>query len=78
MILEMRRLVIREMKTDDHNALYAILGDPDVMKYYPCTFDKERVRGWIERNRSRYREEGFGLWAVCLKETYGSIDRHAI
>ena len=24
---------------------------------------------WIERNVNRYRKDGFGLWAVCLKDT---------
>lgn len=27
------------------------------------------MRGWIERNLERYRTLGFGLWAVCLRET---------
>ena len=31
-------------------------------------FDEKRVRAWIERNMNRYLENGFGLWAVCLKE----------
>ena len=33
------------------------------------TFDEKRVRGWIDKNRERYQIFGFGLWAVCLKET---------
>ena len=39
------------------------------MQHYPCTFDEARVRGWIARNIERYRIYGFGLWAVCLKDT---------
>jgi len=27
------------------------------------------VRNWIRRNRERYENDGFGLWAVCLRET---------
>ncbi len=33
------------------------------------TIDESRVRGWIDRNMNRYLENGFGLWAVCLKDT---------
>lgn len=33
------------------------------------TFDEKRVRDWIERNMNRYHDNGFGLWAVCLKDT---------
>ena len=69
MILETERLFLREMDMDDYDALYQVLADSGIMRYYPYTFDEARVRDWIKRNRNRYRENGFGLWAVCLKET---------
>lgn len=69
MKIETERLFLREMTEKDYDALYAVLGDPDIMQHYPYTFDEKRVRGWIERNIERYRIFGFGLWAVCLKET---------
>lgn len=69
MIIETKRLVLREMNTEDYDALYAVLADSDIMQHYPYTFDEARVRGWIERNIERYRIFGFGLWAVCLKDT---------
>ena len=69
MVLETKRLMLREMNPDDYEALYAVLADPDIMQLYPYAFDKKRVRGWIERNMDRYKENGFGLWAVCLKDT---------
>ncbi|MBQ6634710.1 MAG: GNAT family N-acetyltransferase [Ruminococcus sp.] len=36
---------------------------------YPYTFDEARVHKWIETNIERYHIFGFGLWAVCLKDT---------
>ena len=69
MTIETERLVLREMTMDDCDALYAVLGDAQIMQHYPYRFDKARVRGWIERNLERYRVFGFGLWAVCLRET---------
>ena len=69
MILETERLFLREMQPEDFEALYAVLGDSDIMRHYPSSFDEARVRGWIERNMGRYREYGFGLWAVCRKDT---------
>lgn len=69
MILETERLILREMNEGDYDALYAVLADSDIMQHYPYTFDEARVRGWISRNIERYRIFGFGLWAVCLKET---------
>ena len=68
-ILETERLFLREMTMDDFDALNAVLGDDDIMIHYPYTFDEARVKSWIERNMSRYRDNGFGLWAVCLKDS---------
>lgn len=68
-ILETERLILREMTMSDFDALYAVLADPEIMVHYPYTFDEARVRSWIERNMNRYKENGFGLWAVCLKES---------
>lgn len=69
MMLETERLFLREMTMDDFDALYAVLSDAEIMQHYPYTFDEERVRSWIERNMDRYKNDGFGLWAVCLKNT---------
>lgn len=69
MILETERLLLRELNYEDFDALYAVLADADIMRYYPYTFDEARVRRWIERNLQRYETEGFGLWAVVLKAT---------
>ena len=68
-ILETGRLFLREMSMDDYDALHAVLADPVIMRHYPYVFDEQRVRSWIERYMNRYRENGFGLWAVCLKDT---------
>lgn len=68
-ILETERLFLREMGPDDLEPLYRVFGDPSIMQHYPYSFDEKRVSGWIERNMNRYRENGFGLWAVCLKDT---------
>ena len=68
-ILETERLFLREMNTGDFDSLYKVLSDPDIMQYYPYKFDEDRVRDWIDRNIQRYHDDGFGLWAVCLKDT---------
>lgn len=67
--IETDRLILREMTEDDFDALYEVLSDSDVSEYYPYSFDEARVSNWILRNIERYKTLGFGLWAVCLKET---------
>ena len=69
MRLETERLFLRELTPEDYDALYTVLADSDIMQHYPYTFDEARVRNWIRKNRERYRVFGFGLWAVCLKES---------
>lgn len=68
-MIETERLLLREMTEDDFYALYKILTDSDIMQHYPYTFNEERVNNWIKRNIERYQIFGFGLWAVCLKES---------
>lgn len=69
MIIKTERLFLREMTQNDFDSLYKVLADSDIMQHYPYTFDGKRVQGWIDKNIERYKIFGFGLWAVCLKDT---------
>ena len=40
MELATQRLVLREMTDADFDALYAILSDPETMRYYPRPYDE--------------------------------------
>ncbi|HEX5433460.1 MAG TPA: GNAT family N-acetyltransferase [Candidatus Angelobacter sp.] len=66
-ILETERLLLREIEPTDTDALLQVLGDPIAMQYYPAPFSRSDVEDWIRRNRARYRDCGFGLWAMLLK-----------
>jgi ribosomal-protein-alanine N-acetyltransferase len=68
-ILETERLILREYEEADLDPLHRIFSDPETMKYYPAPFSLQKTQDWIKRNQERYRKDGFGLWAVCLKET---------
>nr|WP_243150621.1 GNAT family N-acetyltransferase [Clostridium butyricum] len=68
-IIEINRLILREYTLDDFDNLYEIVSDPETMRHYPKPFDEERTRGWIEWNLENYKNYGFGLWIVTLKET---------
>ena len=60
-------LLLRDLQTDDLDALLEVLGDPAAMRYYPASFDRDGVTAWIEWARRSYRENGFGLWAVIRR-----------
>ena len=69
MILETERLIIRGYTPGDFDALYEILSDAETMKYYPKPYDENGVHRWINWCMDSYRQYGFGLWALELKET---------
>ena len=68
-ILETARLTLREFVPEDADAMARVLCDPDTMRYYPAPFTRAQVDEWIERNRSRYRNDGVSLWAMLLKSS---------
>lgn len=68
-ILETERLMLREMTDADLQDLAQILKDPIVMKAYEHAFEDWEVRDWLNNQKKRYDQHGFGLWAVILKET---------
>jgi RimJ/RimL family protein N-acetyltransferase len=70
--IETPRLVIRPFTLQDAAALHdRVFGDPEAMKFIPrgASPSVDRTRASIERFMRHERENGFGLWAVELKET---------
>lgn len=68
-ILETSRLLLREFRRDDIDALELVISDPETMRFYPAPFDRAGVEQWIERNLGRYARYGHGLWGMVLKST---------
>ena len=68
MVLETKRLLLREMTQEDFPSLCKILQDDDVMYAYEGAFTMEEAQNWLDKQMDRYKEYGFGLWAVVLKE----------
>ena len=68
-VIETQRLLLREMTPADRPALCRILQDSEVMYAYNGPFSDEEVDEWLERQLARYRQWGYGLWAVVLKAT---------
>jgi RimJ/RimL family protein N-acetyltransferase len=55
------RLAFREMTHDDFGDMYALLGNPQVMAFYPHPKSNDEVRGWIDSSLRSYEANGFGL-----------------
>ncbi|MEU7866239.1 GNAT family N-acetyltransferase [Dactylosporangium sp. NPDC049140] len=67
-VLTTERLVLREMDEADLDDLAELLGDPEVMRYYPRPKTRAETLEWIGVNRRRYREHGHGLWTLRLRD----------
>jgi [ribosomal protein S5]-alanine N-acetyltransferase len=69
--IETERLRLRPFRDDraDVDALLAVLGDAESMRYYPAPFDREATRTWIERQLERYERDEFGLLAIEDRST---------
>lgn len=68
-IYETERLSFRKIKKEDFDELCLILKDSEVMYAWEHAFTDDEVLAWIEKNLSRYGNEGYSYFAVILKET---------
>lgn len=68
-LLETKRLLLRELKQNDFNALLSFLNDPQTMYAYEHGFSKKEVQALLEKQIHSYAVNNFGLWAAILKET---------
>lgn len=68
-IFETERLGFRQFAQSDFAALCKILQDEEVMYAWEHGFSEEEVRVWINRNLTRYNEDGFSYYAALEKST---------
>ena len=68
-ILETARLSLREFAPEDYGALCLMLRDAETMYAYEHAFSEAEAHAWLQNQLRRYREDGFGLWGVVLKES---------
>lgn len=68
MIMETARLILREYTHADFDGLRDIITDAETMKFYVRPYDENGVNRWLDWCINSYAENGFGLWAIELKE----------
>lgn len=52
------------MTTADLDDMARLLGDPDVMRFYPAPKTRNQAAAWIAWNQRNYADHGHGLWIV--------------
>jgi RimJ/RimL family protein N-acetyltransferase len=64
LIIETKRLKLREFRSDDLDDLAAMVGDEEQMRFYPRPKTRDEASEWISRNVAFYAEVGFGFWLI--------------
>ncbi len=67
--LETPRLLLRQWRLDDLDAYAAMTSDPEVMRYFPSTLNRQQSEEKIAKMRGLIQKQGWGFWAVELKST---------
>ncbi|MCL1965059.1 MAG: GNAT family N-acetyltransferase [Firmicutes bacterium] len=68
-ILKTGRLILREMSLDDLHETRKIVCDEQTMWAWNGAWSEEENLAGLEKQLRGYTEDGFGRWAVILKET---------
>ena len=58
------RLVLRRWQPGDLDSFAALNSDPEVMRYFPSTYDRSATAAMITAWEAKIDRQGFGLWAV--------------
>jgi ribosomal-protein-alanine N-acetyltransferase len=69
-VIRTERLLLREWQESDRDAWAAMNADPEVMRYFPSTYDRAKSDESFDRISSTLAERGWGLWAVDLDGTF--------
>jgi len=67
--LETERLILRSWESRDHAPLAAVLGDPEVRRFYPSTATPEQTLAQLASSIDKQAATGFHFGAAELKAT---------
>lgn len=68
-ILSTPRLHLRELTRDDLPFLAELLGDAEVMRFYPQDYVWRDAEAWLGRQLARYANDGHGGWLAVDRAT---------
>jgi ribosomal-protein-alanine N-acetyltransferase len=73
--IETSRLVLRPWAIEDGKALWQILGEEGVLRYFPDVSapSLDRVERFVGRQIQHWQDHGYGWWAVELRAKPGLI-----
>ena len=63
-----KRLVLRPWRDSDREAFAALNADPAVREHFPGLMTREDSDGFVDRIEAHWDTDGWGLWAVEVRE----------
>lgn len=72
-ILETERLILRQWRDSDLQAMATINQDPKVMEHFAATRSLEETKAFINSNKTLFKDLGYCFYATELKQTHELI-----
>jgi len=70
MIVETSRLLLREITLGDLDFMAAMLGDPEVMRFWPRPMTRPEAEAEIRKIQTKYAKDGCSFW-LAVEKTSG-------
>ncbi len=67
--VQTERLLMRRWLESDREPFAALNCDPETMRYFPSTLDRAASDAFVDRIESLFETQGYGLWALEVRET---------
>ena len=67
--METERLIMRRWQESDRAPFAELNADPETMRFFPNTLDREASDAMIETIETRFDRQGFGFWALEVAAT---------
>lgn len=74
-IFQTARLTVRRLEHGDLDAMVAVYGNADAMRFVDdgSPLPRDRCREWIDVTHANYEKRGYGMFAVVQNETAETI-----
>lgn len=69
MKIETDRITLRLFDTEDTDAMVMINANPQVMEFFPAPMSREATLAHLRRISNHWETNGFGLFALEIRET---------
>ena len=68
-VCETPRLILRRMVMEDLDFIASMLADPEVMRFYPHCYDREKAERWVQGVLDGYDRCGHSFFLVMDRQT---------